>query len=562
MTGKRLKVLIIGGYGMFGGRLTRLLSSESRVEVLVAGRSLSKATDFCQSISGPARLTPTRLDRNKAVADRIAELGPDMVVDASGPWQSYGSHPYQVARAAIRNSAHYLDIADDRTFVLGITELDAEAKRHGVAVLSGASTCPALSGAVSRQLSSGLNRVHSLTGGIAPSPFVPMGRSVIEAIAGYAGKSLAVWKGGSPGTATALVSSRDFTIAPPGTIPLPRLRFSLVDVPDLDALRMQSVPVDSVWFGVATRPAIFQRGLRWLATGVNRGWIRSLSALAPSMQWVTNRLSWGEHRGGMYMRVVGENHAGRIEDRSWHLVAAGDSGPCIPLLASVVVIRRILNGTSPSAGARAAIAEFALDDFQPLFDALDIETGQKRSDSPPEAPLFEKILGDAWDQLPSPVREAHQVKGEHVLEGNGKVLRGKTLLSRIIARVFGFPTRAGNASIRVRMRRSKDVETWRRDFDGHRFSSSLLAGKGKTEGLIIERFGPVAIAMALSVDGRVLRYTPRHWSFAGIPLPPALLPRGDMFETVEDGRFRFHVNVRLPVAGRVVTYEGFLQPAA
>jgi hypothetical protein len=278
------------------------------------------------------------------------------------------------------------------------------------------------------------------------------------------------------------------------------------------------------------------------------------------MQWVNNGLSWGEHRGGMYLRVVGENNAGRIEDRSWHLVAAGDSGPCIPLLAAVVVIRRMLNGSFPSVGARAAIAEFTLDDFLPLFDALEIQTGQRRSDSSSEAPLFEKILGDAWDQLPAPVKEAHQVSGELVFKGNGKVTRGKTLLSRIIARVFGFPTRAANTNIRVRMRRSKDVETWQRDFDGHRFSSSLLAGKGKTEGLVIERFGPVAIAMALSVDGRLLRYTPRHWSFAGIPLPPALLPRGDMFETAENGRFRFHVNVRLPIAGHLVTYEGTLQP--
>ena len=43
-------------------------------------------------------------------------------------------------------------------------------------------------------------------------------------------------------------------------------------------------------------------------------------------------------------------------------------------------------------------------------------------------------------------------------------------------------------------------------------------------------------------------------------MPRWLMPGGDSFETVEDGRFRFHVEIRLPLAGLVVRYRGWLEP--
>ena len=42
----RLRVLIVGGYGTFGGRLARLLADEPRLTLLIAGRSLRAASAF------------------------------------------------------------------------------------------------------------------------------------------------------------------------------------------------------------------------------------------------------------------------------------------------------------------------------------------------------------------------------------------------------------------------------------------------------------------------------------------------------------------------------------
>ncbi len=104
------------------------------------------------------------------------------------------------------------------------------------------------------------------------------------------------------------------------------------------------------------------------------------------------------------------------------------------------------------------------------------------------------------------------------------------------------------------------TERWTRTFDGRRFSSVQSSGRGRDRHLLVERFGGIAVAIALVVDAGRLLLVPRRWSFLGLPLPRALLPRGESFEAEEDGRFRFDVEIRAPVVGLIVAYRGELAP--
>ena len=57
--GPVLRILIVGGYGVFGGRLAQLLADEPRLCLIIAGRSLAKAEAFCASLDGMAsRIAP------------------------------------------------------------------------------------------------------------------------------------------------------------------------------------------------------------------------------------------------------------------------------------------------------------------------------------------------------------------------------------------------------------------------------------------------------------------------------------------------------------------------
>ena len=70
-----------------------------------------------------------------------------------------------------------------------------------------------------------------------------------------------------------------------------------------------------------------------------------------------------------------------------------------------------------------------------------------------------------------------------------------------------------------------------------------------------------SVSLALVVEDRKLLLVPRRWSLLGIPLPRTLLPNGTGFETEEDGRFRFDVEIAAPAIGLIVAYKGSLEPA-
>ncbi|MER8922631.1 saccharopine dehydrogenase NADP-binding domain-containing protein [Mesorhizobium sp. M0802] len=192
-----MRLLVVGGYGIFGGRIVQLLESEPRLILLVAGRSLAKAEAWCKTRTGAAPpLVPTRFDRNGDVAAQLTALNPDCVVDTSGPFQAYGEERYRLIEACIAQDIHYLDLADGSDFVAGVSMHDEAARNAGLFVLSGVSSFPVLTAAVLRRLSAGMARVDTIRGGIAPSPYAGVGENVIRAIAGYAGQPVELKRDG------------------------------------------------------------------------------------------------------------------------------------------------------------------------------------------------------------------------------------------------------------------------------------------------------------------------------------------------------------------------------
>src|ERR1700747_2797847 len=107
-----LKVLIVGGYGTFGGRLVDLLSDDARLVLIVAGRSTQRAVEFCSRRTAQARLVATEFDREGDVREQLRKWAPNVLVDASGPFQSYGERRYELIEACIGQRVHYLDLAD------------------------------------------------------------------------------------------------------------------------------------------------------------------------------------------------------------------------------------------------------------------------------------------------------------------------------------------------------------------------------------------------------------------------------------------------------------------
>jgi hypothetical protein len=67
--------------------------------------------------------------------------------------------------------------------------------------------------------------------------------------------------------------------------------------------------------------------------------------------------------------------------------------------------------------------------------------------------------------------------------------------------------------------------------------------------------------MALVTGEEKLSLVLRRWSIFGLPLPMRLCPRSTSFETGDNGRFRFHVEISHPLTGLIVRYRGWLVPS-
>jgi uncharacterized protein DUF4166/saccharopine dehydrogenase-like protein len=560
MTG-RLTILIVGGYGTFGGRLVELLEDEARLNLVVAGRSLAKATSYCTARhAATARLVPAAFDRDGDLGAQIAAWRPDIVVDASGPFQAYGDERYRLVQACIAARTNYLDLADGADFVSDVATLDADAAQAGVYVLSGVSSFPVLTAAVVRHLGAGMAKIETIQGGIAPSPFAGVGLNVIRAISGYAGQPARLKRDGRMSVGYPLTEHMRFTVAPPGLLPLRSTWFSLVDVPDLTALAELWPEARTIWMGAGPVPEALHRVLAGLARLVRTGIVPSLSPLAPLMHFVSNRLAWGEHRGGMFVRVTGTTAQGRPIEKSWHLLAEGDDGPLIPSMAIEALVRKALDGSPPRPGARPAVRELELDDYERMFARRSIFAGTREAPSEANLPLYTRVLGSAWSHLPPEIRAMHDLSGSLTVKGRATVERGQGLLARLVAAVVGFPEAASDTDVSVRFEVSEKVERWTRNFGGRAFFSHQFAGKGRSDGLLCERFGPFTFAMALVATNQQLRLVLRRWSLLGVPLPMWLCPRSESYEAVVDGRFRFDVAISHPLTGLIVRYQGWLAP--
>ncbi len=557
------RILIVGGYGTFGGRLVELLEDEARLTLLIAGRSLEQASAYCARRSlAAASLVPTAFDRVNSDAKVLAALRATVVVDASGPFQAYGDQRYNLIERCIECGVNYLDLADGSDFVSGVAKFDEAARAAGVYVLSGVSSFPVLTAAVVRRLSSNVARISSIRGGIAPSPYAGVGLNVIRAIASYAGQPIPLKRAGRMVEAYPITESMRFTIAVPGHVPLKNIRFSLVDVPDLRTLAEVWAEADDIWMGAGPVPAI----LHWLLTGfawvVRLRLMPSLSWMASAIYFVTNHVRWGEHRGGMFVEVQGHAVDGSKIRREWHLLAEGNDGPLIPSMAVEAIVRKSLAGRVPPAGARTAITDVDLSDYEGLFARRSIFTGTRQRAPIEVQPLFRHLLGEAWDLLPPPIKQLHSLTSVSMYSGRCTVIQGRNPIARAVTALVGFPKGGSDLPITVKLSVEDSGERWVRTVADRTFSSTQSLAKGRSEGLIRERFGAIAVEMALVLQGPSMSYVIRRWSLLGIPLPLWLGPKTNAVESVDaEGRFRFDIKLGHSFIGSLVHYAGWLCPS-
>ncbi|MDA0339117.1 MAG: saccharopine dehydrogenase NADP-binding domain-containing protein [Proteobacteria bacterium] len=246
MNNHQTSVLLVGATGVFGRLLARQLMCERGIHVVLAGRTRSSLETLRDELGdGPCGTKGCQadvavLDRNVVTDEELRKTGAAVVIDAAGPFQDSRT---TLIEAAIEAGYHYIDLADGRDFVTGITRFDAGAKAKGVAVIAGASTSPALINAVADDLTRGWQRIDTLRVALSLGSRAPRGLSVVQAALSYAGQTIQVFREGRWTTARGWGGTRKVTF--PG---LGDRLVSLCDTPDLDLLAVRFKPRVAVEF--------------------------------------------------------------------------------------------------------------------------------------------------------------------------------------------------------------------------------------------------------------------------------------------------------------------------
>jgi hypothetical protein len=346
------KVLILGGYGNFGKRIALALTKKS-VAVIIAGRSQEKAEALLE-IMPPSLAEIAIFDVTKELDKQLKILRPAVVINTCGPFQNSN---YDVAKICIENSVHYIDLADGRDFVNGITELNEQAKQKNVAIISGASTVPSLSSAVIENYKSEFSEIDEMIFGISPGQKAERGLATTKGIMSYVGKPLKPFAGNKkPIYGWQDVYRQKY----------PELGYRWMancDVPDLDLFPAR-YGIKSIRFSAGLELGFMHIGLWIISWLVRIGLPINLQKHADALLKISDYFNkFGTADGGMHIILRGKDVEGKTHERKWFIIAKNGDGPQIPTIPAIVLAEKLATNRLDYRGATTCVCMITLDEY-------------------------------------------------------------------------------------------------------------------------------------------------------------------------------------------------------
>ncbi len=360
------RILIIGGYGNFGSYISKTLAQESNITVIIAGRSVEKAQRFINTIEAANTPEAIALDITQNLAEALQVIKPDIVIHTSGPFQGQS---YDVAGSCIKAGVHYIDLADARNFVAGITSLNDSAKKNKVLAVSGASSVPCLTSALVDYYLPQFETLESLDYGITTAQKTNRGLATTAAILGYCGRPFKTLIGGQKKNVYGWQSlhTRKYSA-------LGRRLLGNCDVPDLELFPERYPTLKNIRFFAGLEIPFIHIGL-WALSGLVRiGLIRNLSAFAPFLLKTSFLFNWaGSDFSGFHMELSGNNESGDHKMITFELTARSGHGPYIPCMPAILMAKKLAIGEITMTGATPCIGLITRDEYLSALKDLDIE---------------------------------------------------------------------------------------------------------------------------------------------------------------------------------------------
>ncbi len=349
-------VLILGGYGNFGKRIAKALAYH-KIPIVIAGRNKEKADALASQISSKhsaASIKVMAMDAEINFCEHLESLKPTVVINTCGPFQN---KDYKIAETCILKHINYIDLADGREFVSGITRLDQAAKAARVSVVSGASTVPGLSSAVLDYYRSEFAQIKELKFGIAPGQKAERGLATTQGILTYIGKRLKP----AHGDTQSRYGWQDLYRQK-----YPDLGYRWMancDIPDLDLLPAR-YGIGKIQFSAGMENPILHFGIFILSWLVRLNLSPSLAAhgrpLLRASHWFD---IFGSNNGGMHVIIRGKGPNGRSYQRQWFIIAKNGDGPQIPCIPAILIAKKLVQNEPVKHGAYPCVGTIALAEY-------------------------------------------------------------------------------------------------------------------------------------------------------------------------------------------------------
>jgi hypothetical protein len=172
-------------------------------------------------------------------------------------------------------------------------------------------------------------------------------------------------------------------------------------------------------------------------------------------------------------------------------------------------------------------------------------------------PLYPRIIGEHWPELPERLRRSFEVTSEVRTSGRFCVRWGDRALSRWLARWGGLPRADESVAVELTVTPDAGGETWKRRFG----TDELVTHQWEESGRLAERAGALELRFRLTVsNGRILFHQEKARLRArGVrfPLPGWISPRVKA-SVWEDETIQVSVEVSFPGLGLLCSYQGSL----
>ena len=378
------RIVVYGGSGFFGRLLVKDLLEHSDADIMIASRNPAPV-DF-HPYESRVRFIISDINDYESVVTTIQ--GAKVAICCSGPFQGL---TLNLLRACIEKEVHYIDVADDRDYLVRCHDLSERIKEAGIMAFVGCSVVPGISSLLTKFCAEEVGTVETTRIFITPGTRHTRGPGSFLCLLSTVGQQYAIPAGGKEKLVHGWTEREEVEFPPPiGK----RWVYFVVDIADY-FLQPVHFRTRTVEFKIGSELEFLNRLLTVLRLVTRYIGMKTLKWFLPLSRMIVYAASWfGTTQGAVMVEVSGGLGSGA---RQMSLsVYSEENGEVIPSVLASIAVQKILNAEVGYEGIVPLHRWLSKDEFVAQLSKRDIKVVSK------------KPCSDEWELFLEPELTLHK----------------------------------------------------------------------------------------------------------------------------------------------------------